>query len=116
MIIKTDDYPPGFAAHAQPILNARLRTLKNMSPQEKLICRFILEAFPRLGRGPQFEEIIEGTGLSVEEAAASLGRLNKIDMLKYDEETGSVLVLYPLSGIPCPHTVRMKGKEPVYAM
>lgn len=116
MIINAGDYPPGFAEYAGRVLEARLRVLKMLSPHEKLVCRCILEAFPRLGRGPAFEEVVEETGLTRDEVVASLARLDGIDMLKYDEEAGRVLVLYPLSDIPCPHRVHISGGKPVYAM
>lgn len=116
IIINPDDYPPGFAEYAQPLLNARIRTLEAMKRSEKKICEYILRAFPELGRGPVFNEIVSNTRLSDETVDLCLERLNKIDMLKYDRENRQVLVLYPLSSVPCPHQVHIKGKKPVYAM
>lgn len=116
MIINPEDYPQGFAEMAQRMLNARERTLKLMNLQEKLICKYILESFPVLGRGPMFDEIVENTRLPEENVGTGLEHLNGIDMLKYDEETGQVLVIYPLSSITCPHEVHIKGKKPVYGM
>ena len=116
MIINPEDYPECFAKLAQRMLDARKHTLKLMNSHEKLICKYILNAFPELGRGPMFDEIVENTLLPEENVASGLERLNSIDMLKFDEETGQVLVLYPLSGISCPHEVHIKGKKPVYGM
>ena len=116
MKLNPDDYPPGFAQYAQPLLDARIRTLAAINSAEKLICKQILEAFPEKGCGPMFDEIVKGTGLPEENVSAGLDRLNQIDMIKYDEETGQVLVIYPLSTIPCPHQVHIKGKKSLYAM
>lgn len=116
MIINPENYPPGFAEFAQPLLDARIRTLQKMSRYEKRICRYILDSFPHLGRGPAFHEIVENSQLSANSVSECLERLNEIDMLKYDKEAQQVLVLYPLSSIPCPHQVHLKGKKTVYAM
>lgn len=116
MTINAGDYPPGFAEYAGRVLDARLRVLRMLSTHEKLVCRCILEAFPRLGRGPAFEEVVEETGLTGDEVETCLARLDEIDMLKYDDEAGRMLVLYPLSDVPCPHRVHISGKKPVYAM
>ncbi len=116
MIIPPDEYPPGFADGIQPLFNARQRTLQGMTPQEKLICRHILETFPALGRGPSVGELIVSTGLPGAQVVESLVRLDSCDMLKYDAQTGHVLVLYPLSDIPCPHRVYLRGQRPLYAM
>jgi hypothetical protein len=115
-MIQTEDYPPGFAEYTRPMLEARRRALAAMSPDENRVCHYILEAWPELGRGPSFDEVLAGTGLSTEATAACLDRLNKIDMLKYDAKEEQVLVLYPLSSIPCPHRVHIEGQKPVYAM
>jgi hypothetical protein len=116
MAVNPDDYPAGFAEYVQPLLDARNRTLRMMNQHEKLVCRYILEAFPEMGRGPMLHEIVENVRLPEENVAACLTRLDDIDMLKYDEDTGQVLVLYPLSTIPCPHRVQITGKKPIYAM
>jgi len=116
MAINSADYPPGFAEYVRPLLDARERTLSRMSREEKLICKSILNAFPELGRGPAFEEIVEKTGLSPDEVTERLEHLNGIDMLKYDADNARVIVLYPLSDISCPHRVHIKGKKPLYAM
>ena len=116
MIILPDEYPPGFADYIQPLFNARQRTLQRMIPQEKLVCKHVLEIFPVLGRGPSTDELIASTGLPRAQVVESLVRLDSCDMLKYDVQTGYVLVLYPLSDIPCPHRVYLQGQQPLYAM
>jgi hypothetical protein len=116
MRIPREDFPPGFAEVTQPLLDARLRTLEKLGQEEKLVCSYILEAFPELGRGPMCDEIVRGTGLPETTVSACLERLDGIDFMKVDAGTGQILVLYPLSSIPCPHRVHMKGKKPVYAM
>jgi len=114
--MKFEDYPPGFIEYVQPLLNARQRALQQMTSEEKLICKHILESFPLLGRGPNVAEIVSGTGLPRVKVVESLRRLNAIDMLKYESQTGRVLVLYPISDIPCPHRVYLQDKRPLYAM
>jgi hypothetical protein len=118
MIIALDeyDYPPGFTDYVQPLFNARQRTLQRMTRQEKLVCRHILEIFPVLGHGPSVDELVASTGLPRTHVVESLGRLDSCDMLKYDAQAGQVLVLYPLSDIPCPDRVHLRGWQPLYAM
>ncbi len=43
-------------------------------------------------------------------------RKSAIARVRVTPGTGQILVLYPLSSIPCPHRVHMAGKKPVYAM
>ncbi len=116
MIIPPDEYPPGFTDYIQPLFNARQRTLQRMTPQEKLVCKHILQIFPALGHGPSVDDLVASTGLPRAQVIESLGRLDSCDMLKYDGQTCQVVVLYPLSDIPCPHRVYLRGQQPLYAM
>ncbi|MFC1895575.1 hypothetical protein ACFL0Q_02785 [Thermodesulfobacteriota bacterium] len=115
-MLLSEDFPPGFTEYVQPLFDARQRTLQKMTSHEKLVCKSVLEAFPALGRGPTSHELVTGTALTEEQVMQSLLRLNSIDMLKYDERDARVLVLYPLSDIPCAHRVHIRGKRAVYAM
>ena len=116
MNIPPEAYPPRFADYLQPLLDARLRFLQEISSNEKLICREIIAAFPGLGRGPTVDELAERTGLQQSDVETTLTHLNDRDMLKYDAQTGCVIALYPFSDVPCPHQVQLVGKQRLYAM
>jgi hypothetical protein len=116
MVLRSAEYPPGFVEYLQPLLEARQRALRNLSSHERLLCTRMLELFPKLGRGPNVDELATSSGLPTEHIIACLERLDATDFLKYDTGTRQVLVLYPLSAIPCPHRVYLQSRAPLYAM
>lgn len=116
MHIPHEAYPPGFAEYLQPLLDARLRFLENMSAVEKRIFHGIIASFPQLGRGPTAAELAERTTLSLDHVVTTLTHLSTRDMLKYDAQTGCVIALYPFSDVPCPHQVQLAGTQRLYAM
>jgi hypothetical protein len=116
MTLHSAEYPAGFVEYLQPMLAARQRALRNLSPHERLLCTRMLELFPKLSRGPNVDELAASSGVPTEHIIPCLERLDAIDFLKYDTRTRQVLVLYPLSAIPCPHRVYLHSKQPLYAM
>ncbi len=108
MRMDPDDYPRGFAAHFQPLLDARIRFLENMTPGERACCRAAIE---ELGRGavPSAESIQDATDLAPTEVRDVLDRLNRRDALKLDPSGERILALYPFSAVPCNHQVEVRG-------
>ena len=102
MPLRPEDYPPGFAAYVQPLLDARQRILQRLSDEERSLCHQILEMFFRCGRGPTIDELISAASFSTEKITECIERLNSIDFLKYDASTRQVVVLYPFSALPGP--------------
>ena len=116
MPLRPEDYPPGFAAYVQPLLDARLRVLQRLSDEERYLCHQILEMFLRCGHGPTVDELVSIAPFSSEKVTECVDRLNSIDFLKYDASSRRVVVLYPflaLSGTDC---VQIPGKPLLHGM
>ena len=116
MPLRPEDYPPGFAAYVQPLLEARQRILQRLSDEERCLCHQILAMFFRCGRGPTIDELVSDISFSIEKVAARIERLNSIDFLKYDANSRQVVVLYPFSALLGPDRVHIPGKPPLYGM
>ena len=116
MPLRPEDYPPGFAAYVQPLLDARQRVLQRLSDEELAICHQILEMFFRCGRGPTMDELVSVASFSTEQVTACIERLNSIDFLKYDASSRQVVVLYPFSVLSGPDCVHLPGKPHLYGM
>jgi hypothetical protein len=116
MPLRPEDYPPGFAAYVQPLLDARQRVLQRLSDEERYLCHQILEMFFRYGRGSAIDELVSIAPFSTEKVTACIERLNSIDFLKYDASTRQVVVLYPFSSPSGPDRVHIPGKPQLYGM
>jgi hypothetical protein len=116
MPLRPEDYPPGFAAYVQPLLEARQRTLQRLSDEERYVCHQILAMFFRCGRGPTIDELVSTVSFSMEKVTACVERLNSIDFLKYDASTRQVVVLYPFSALSGTDCVQIPGRPLLHGM
>jgi hypothetical protein len=116
MPLRSEDYPPGFAAYVQPLLDARLRVLQRLSDEERYLCHQILEMFFCYGHGPTIDELVSITSFSTETVISSIERLNSIDFLKYDASSRRVVVLYPFSALSGTDCVQIPGKPLLHGM
>jgi hypothetical protein len=116
MPLLPEDYPPGFAAYVQPLLDARRRVLQRLSDEERHLCHQILEMFFRCGRGPAIDELVSAASFSTEKVISRIERLNSSDFLKYDAGTRQVAVLYPFSAPSGADRVQIPGRPLLHGM
>jgi hypothetical protein len=92
---------------------------RGLSVDENDVRRYLLIQTPVLGRIPSREEIKEKfAGLTEEKLATILNRLDRLDVIHFDEDKNNVIAAYPFSGPGTSHVVSLGRKEfrNVYAM
>ena len=87
---------------------------RSLSPLDKTLWRFILITYPLRGRAPSLHELRDSfPDVNSLDLARALARLNTLDLLYRDRETGEILGAYPFSSLPTPHRISFPG-EPAY--
>ena len=84
----------------------RMRDSEKLTEQEEDMRRDILAEFPRLGRAPLRQEIMDRKCLSMGQLDLLLNRLQSLDLLYLNPATQEIHVAYPFSTVPTRHVVR----------
>jgi hypothetical protein len=84
--------------------------------QENQVRRFIFRTFLELGRAPKVEEIRGTLKLSLEEATECLEGLEQRDLILREIGTQNIIAACPVSVIPTPNRVVLKGGKEIYAL
>lgn len=77
---------------------------------------YILDAFPRLGRAPQLEEMRGDLFLSGDQITCILDALDAEGALTVEPTTYMILDAYPYSGVPTRHRVYLPERDRLYCM
>jgi hypothetical protein len=86
-----------------------------LEPTERALYREILRTFGN-GERPTRDRLTPlARGLDLDLASA-LDRLEELDLVRADPDTGEVVVAYPFSGRPTPHRLELAGGREAYAM
>jgi len=78
--------------------------------------RYILEAFPRLGRDPTLAEMEKDLHLRKDVIVGILRSLDAKGALRLDPATSRIVDAYPYSALPTGHRVVFKSGEQVHSM
>lgn len=95
--------------------NDFIGNIKLLSPSEKMVYKGI---FLKLSVGNKVtgtDLILLGERLRID-IEDPLKHLSELDLVQIDKLSGNVTVAYPFSGVPTHHIVRLKGKNPAFAM
>ena len=71
--------------------------------------KYILDAFPRLGRAPTLEEMARDLNLELGRLTDGLRTLEREGALRLDPESSRVVGAYPYSAVPTTHTVTLES-------
>jgi hypothetical protein len=78
--------------------------------------RYILDSFPRLGRAPGLQEMVDDLSLDEDSVVRILRGLEAAGVLRLDPVASWISDAYPYSATPTAHTVTFKSGVTVYCM
>ena len=88
----------------------------NPSALTQMTLWYVLDAFPRLGRAPQLEEMRRDLFLSGGRITSILDSLEAEGGLRVEPTTCMILDAYPYSGVPTRHRVYLPERDRLYCM
>jgi len=86
-----------------------------LTDQERSLYRWILQFFAG-GRRPSIEALDERAAPLGLDGNELLTRLESLDLIQRDSQSGEITVAYPFAGYPTAHEVWLDHNQPVYAM
>ncbi len=82
----------------------------------RITYRYIIDAFPRLGREPTLSEMERDLGLARDLIADALRALEAKGVLRVDPLTGRIMDAYPYSSVPTRHRVVFEDGTRLFCM
>jgi hypothetical protein len=86
------------------------------SEQTVIVYRYVLDAFPRLGRAPALAEAQRDLSLDAASITDALRELASHDAVRLDPTTGWIADAYPYSPVKTAHEVQFEAGSRVYCM